>query len=161
MQDELAEGKLASSLGTLGQNANRMQGRVTDGCRPCRRRVHVLRRGPPRPRSEARFLQGIGEFDTECPVRDDWPRIAELVETYADLPLGGTDAFVIALAERCQAPGSWPSQPSYVTATTWSRARASPVGLGGHSGGEAQSGPSAKEGEGRWPSTSTAVNYVH
>lgn len=27
-------------------------------------------------------------------------RIAELIETYADLPLGGTDASVVALAER-------------------------------------------------------------
>jgi predicted nucleic acid-binding protein len=55
-------------------------------------------------RSEARFLQGIGEFDIECPAREDWPRIAELVETYADFPLGGTDASVIALAERLEAP---------------------------------------------------------
>jgi uncharacterized protein len=31
---------------------------------------------------------------------DAGPRIAELVEQYADFPLGGTDASVIALAER-------------------------------------------------------------
>ena len=30
----------------------------------------------------------------------DLERAAELVETYADLPLGGTDACVVALAER-------------------------------------------------------------
>lgn len=30
----------------------------------------------------------------------DWVRVAELVRTYADLPLGGTDASVVALAER-------------------------------------------------------------
>lgn len=33
-------------------------------------------------------------------MREDWPRIAELVETYADFPLGGTDASLVALAER-------------------------------------------------------------
>lgn len=32
--------------------------------------------------------------------RPDWVRIAELVEVYADLGLGGTDASVIAIAER-------------------------------------------------------------
>jgi hypothetical protein len=31
---------------------------------------------------------------------DDWARIHELVTTYADLRLGGTDASVITLAER-------------------------------------------------------------
>jgi hypothetical protein len=30
----------------------------------------------------------------------DWQRIRELVSTYANLPLGGTDASVIAIAER-------------------------------------------------------------
>jgi predicted nucleic acid-binding protein len=35
------------------------------------------------------------------PVTDaDLARIVELTETYADLPLGGTDASVIAVAER-------------------------------------------------------------
>jgi len=32
-----------------------------------------------------------------------WGRIADLVDRYADLPLGGTDASVIALAERLDA----------------------------------------------------------
>ncbi|MDO8473499.1 MAG: VapC toxin family PIN domain ribonuclease, partial [Dehalococcoidia bacterium] len=36
----------------------------------------------------------------EAPAVLDWPRIAELVEEYSDFPLGGTDASVIALAER-------------------------------------------------------------
>ncbi len=31
---------------------------------------------------------------------DDWQRIQDLVTTYADLRLGGTDASVVALAER-------------------------------------------------------------
>jgi predicted nucleic acid-binding protein len=50
--------------------------------------------------AEAAFLRGLPEFDVEAPVPDDWPRIAELVEAYANSPLGGTDASVIALAER-------------------------------------------------------------
>jgi predicted nucleic acid-binding protein len=35
--------------------------------------------------------------------RDDWARIRELVTTYADLRLGGTDASVVTLAERLRA----------------------------------------------------------
>jgi predicted nucleic acid-binding protein len=50
--------------------------------------------------AEAAFLRGIGELDVEGPSSEDFPRIAELVEQYADFPLGGTDASVIALAER-------------------------------------------------------------
>jgi predicted nucleic acid-binding protein len=49
---------------------------------------------------EAAFLRGLAEFDIEAPSPEDWPRIAELVEQYADFPLGGADASVIALAER-------------------------------------------------------------
>lgn len=30
----------------------------------------------------------------------DWQRVSELVDRYRDLPLGGTDASVITLAER-------------------------------------------------------------
>jgi predicted nucleic acid-binding protein len=54
------------------------------------------------PRDEASFLQGVGEGDL-VPVNlidVDYLRMAELVEQYADLPLGATDASVIALAER-------------------------------------------------------------
>lgn len=50
--------------------------------------------------AEARFLQGIGQLDVEAPAAEDWPRMAELVEQYASFPLGGTDASVVALAER-------------------------------------------------------------
>jgi hypothetical protein len=50
--------------------------------------------------AEAAFLRGIGELDVEAPSSEDFGRIAELIEQYADFPLGGTDASVIALAER-------------------------------------------------------------
>jgi predicted nucleic acid-binding protein len=53
-------------------------------------------------RAEALFLQsmGDGDFVTEELTQADYQRMAELVEQYADLPLGATDAAVIALAER-------------------------------------------------------------
>lgn len=51
-------------------------------------------------RAEARFLRGLRELEVEAPAGDDWPRIAELVEEHEDFPLGGTDASVVALAER-------------------------------------------------------------
>jgi uncharacterized protein len=54
--------------------------------------------------AEAAFLRGIGGLEVEAPSPEDWPRMAELVERYADFPLGGTDASVIALAERLDAP---------------------------------------------------------
>ncbi len=53
--------------------------------------------------AESRFLHGIGGLDVEGPSREDFARMAELVERYADFPLGGTDASVIALAERLDA----------------------------------------------------------
>ena len=51
-------------------------------------------------RAEATFLRGLGAFAVAGPAPEDFVRIAELVEIYADFPLGGTDASVIALAER-------------------------------------------------------------
>jgi uncharacterized protein len=54
--------------------------------------------------AEARFLAALAHLDVEAPTPDDWPRIAELVEQYADFPLGGTDASVVALAERLGTP---------------------------------------------------------
>jgi predicted nucleic acid-binding protein len=54
--------------------------------------------------AEAQFLAGLADLDVEAPVPADWPRIAELVEEYGDVPLGGTDASVIALAERLRTP---------------------------------------------------------
>lgn len=56
------------------------------------------------PTAEAAFLRGLGGLDVEAPDPEDFRRIAELVEEYADFPLGGTDASVIALAERLDAP---------------------------------------------------------
>ena len=52
------------------------------------------------PSTEAAFLSGLREFDVEAPLPEDWIRIADLVERYVDFPLGGTDASVVALAER-------------------------------------------------------------
>lgn len=52
---------------------------------------------------EALFLRGLESFDVRVPSPEDWVRMADLVEEYADLPLGGTDASVVALAERMNA----------------------------------------------------------
>ncbi|MFN7968604.1 MAG: PIN domain-containing protein [Acidimicrobiales bacterium] len=51
---------------------------------------------------EALLFQAIaqGEVHVADLVQSDWVRIHQLVEDYRDLPLGGTDASVIALAER-------------------------------------------------------------
>ena len=54
-------------------------------------------------RTEARFLRSLRDVDVEAPNADDWVRIGELVGRYADFPLGGTDASIIALAERLEA----------------------------------------------------------
>lgn len=54
--------------------------------------------------AEATFLRALQELEIEPPMDDDWARIAELVEQYADLGLGGTDASVVATAERLLAP---------------------------------------------------------
>lgn len=53
-------------------------------------------------RVEAMFLSALadGDFRPVDLLAEDYGRAAELVETYADLPLGTTDATVIALAER-------------------------------------------------------------
>lgn len=54
-------------------------------------------------RAEAALLVSIGPgqaFQLGDLLEMDLARMAELVEQYADLPLGGTDAAVIALAER-------------------------------------------------------------
>src|SRR5207253_2239423 len=49
--------------------------------------------------AETRFLRSLRDVDVEGPAADDWVRIAELAQRYANFPLGGTDASVIALAE--------------------------------------------------------------
>jgi uncharacterized protein len=56
------------------------------------------------PTAEQAFLSGLGELDVEGPTGEDFARMADLVKQYEDFPLGGTDASVIALAERLDAP---------------------------------------------------------
>jgi predicted nucleic acid-binding protein len=53
-------------------------------------------------RVEASFLRSLrtDRFTIVEPTVDDLDRAADLVTTYGDLPLGGTDAFVVATAER-------------------------------------------------------------
>ncbi|HEX3392283.1 MAG TPA: PIN domain-containing protein [Solirubrobacteraceae bacterium] len=55
-------------------------------------------------KAEQAFLAGLSELDIEGPTGEDFVRMAELVKQYSDFPLGGTDASVIALAERLDAP---------------------------------------------------------
>jgi uncharacterized protein len=52
--------------------------------------------------AEAMFLRSLaeGDFTPVDLTRVDYLRMSELVERYADLPLGTTDAAVLALAER-------------------------------------------------------------
>lgn len=52
--------------------------------------------------AEVRFLGDLsaGNLIAEPVAAADWLRIAELVSRYRDLPLGTTDASVVAAAER-------------------------------------------------------------
>ena len=52
--------------------------------------------------AEAGFFRAVadGELQIETITPADARRIAELIETYADLGLGGTDASLIVIAER-------------------------------------------------------------
>ena len=54
------------------------------------------------PRVESLFLRSLadGDFSAVDLTAADYARMAELVVTYGDLPLGTTDASVIAIAER-------------------------------------------------------------
>ena len=52
------------------------------------------------PQAEAAFLRGLASFEVEGATPDDWAAVADLVERYADFPLGGTDASVAVLADR-------------------------------------------------------------
>jgi predicted nucleic acid-binding protein len=56
------------------------------------------------PAAERAFLHGLAALDVEGPSSEDFARMAELVDQYRDFPLGGTDASVVALAERLGAP---------------------------------------------------------
>lgn len=58
------------------------------------------------PKVEAKFLRAVasgGLGVLTLPTAVDLDRAADLVDQYADLPLGGTDAVVIAVAERLDA----------------------------------------------------------
>ena len=50
--------------------------------------------------AEATFVSGLADFRVVAPDPEDWPQIGALVRTYADLPLGATDASVAVLADR-------------------------------------------------------------
>lgn len=54
------------------------------------------------PLAESRFLGSLANGDIEVLdlTKSDWQRMETLVRTYAGLPLGGTDASVVSLAER-------------------------------------------------------------
>lgn len=52
------------------------------------------------PRLEAAFLRGLVNFEVVAPTAADLARMADLVEQYANLPLGAADASIVALAER-------------------------------------------------------------
>ncbi|WP_257573690.1 type II toxin-antitoxin system VapC family toxin [Streptomyces sp. JJ66] len=58
-------------------------------------------------RAEAAFLRSVanGQISLVPLTRGDLDRMIELVETYADFPLGAADASVLALAERLGADG--------------------------------------------------------
>ncbi|MFN8522526.1 MAG: PIN domain-containing protein [Chloroflexota bacterium] len=51
-------------------------------------------------RTEVLFLRSLEQMRIEAPTPADLSRMAELVERYADFPLGSTDASIVALAER-------------------------------------------------------------
>ena len=52
--------------------------------------------------AEAAFFRAVSarELEIETLTGEDLARVADLVEQYLDLPLGGTDASVVAIAER-------------------------------------------------------------
>jgi predicted nucleic acid-binding protein len=56
--------------------------------------------------AEASLFRSIkaGELRIVDVTLADWTRVRELVTTYSSLPLGGTDASVVAIAERLGAP---------------------------------------------------------
>ena len=58
------------------------------------------------PTAEAAFLRSFedGSYVLQTVTPSDLSRVAELVETYADMPLGAVDASVIAIAERLGVP---------------------------------------------------------
>ena len=55
------------------------------------------------PEIEAGFVRSLTVMNVEAPEVDDWTRIADLVQQYADFPLGAVDASIVALSERLNA----------------------------------------------------------
>jgi predicted nucleic acid-binding protein len=49
---------------------------------------------------EAAFARGLADLEVEAPYAAEWPGIADLVDRYAEFPLGTTDASVASLAAR-------------------------------------------------------------
>ena len=52
------------------------------------------------PHAEHLLFAGLAAMDVVGPTPEDFLRMADLVERYADWPLGGCDASILALAER-------------------------------------------------------------
>ncbi len=54
------------------------------------------------PATEAAFIASVaaGDFAVTDLTPNDWHRVAELVEQYADMNLGTVDAAIVAIAER-------------------------------------------------------------
>ena len=54
------------------------------------------------PEAEAALFDSVrdGSLQVEDLVHSDWARVSELVRRYGDMRLGGTDASLVALAER-------------------------------------------------------------
>jgi predicted nucleic acid-binding protein len=70
---------------------------VTETC------YFIERDSGPETEAEAEFLGSFGpggRFEMVDLRADDWARIIDLVQSYADLPLGMVDASVVAVAER-------------------------------------------------------------
>jgi predicted nucleic acid-binding protein len=52
------------------------------------------------PEAEAGFLESLLDEELVWPITEDLTRMVQLVRQYADFPLGGVDASIVALAER-------------------------------------------------------------
>ena len=54
------------------------------------------------PLAEAELAESLTDarYQLVAPMQSDLQRAAELIRRYADLPLGGTDALIVATAER-------------------------------------------------------------
>jgi len=52
------------------------------------------------PLIQARFIGTLAAYEVEAPSTAEWETIAQLIERYADFPLGAVDASVAVLANR-------------------------------------------------------------